>query len=229
MTNYIYLGYGTTGSDGVAHLDHDADGEPIDHSYTGSGVGEVDVVASLDDPSSISDSSLQSETYEVHDCMAFDSCVDNSKESQWYHSPTGEVSYAEDGSGMIIDHQATGLNTSGIKTPNASGAFCFSGSVALEFDVVSITGIFRMQFYDNTSVIQLTNDINSLNFGDNTHIKLVYDNNTKKCTPYVNGVQKSDVPTDTGNALTDYVIRFRLQQATGGTTLKIKNVEVYTI
>ena len=64
---YNYLGYGVTDSNGVAKLDHDADGEEISHSYTGTGAGEIDVIASLDNASTISDSSIQSEPYTVLD------------------------------------------------------------------------------------------------------------------------------------------------------------------
>lgn len=60
---YKYLGYGITDNNGIAHLDHDSNGNPINHSYTGTGAGEIDIVASLDDSTHISDSSLQSEIY----------------------------------------------------------------------------------------------------------------------------------------------------------------------
>lgn len=53
MTTYTYLGYGTTDSNGVAKLDHDANGDAISHSYTGTGAGKIDVVASLEDISDL--------------------------------------------------------------------------------------------------------------------------------------------------------------------------------
>ena len=59
MVNYRYLGYGITNEQGIAHLDHDANGDPITHSYTGTGAGELDIIASLDDNTKISESSLQ--------------------------------------------------------------------------------------------------------------------------------------------------------------------------
>lgn len=69
MRRYRYLGYGTTNSNGVAHLDHDPQGNPI-NGYTGTGAGEVDVVASLDNP--IIDGSIVSEPYPVFDCPVYD-------------------------------------------------------------------------------------------------------------------------------------------------------------
>ena len=68
MVNYIYLGYGVTDSNGVAKLDHDANGDPISHSYTGTGAGEIDIVASLDNP--IGEGSIQSEI-SVEDCVIY--------------------------------------------------------------------------------------------------------------------------------------------------------------
>ena len=70
MTNYRYLGYGVTDSNGVAHLDHDANGDSLSHSYTGVGAGEIDVLASLDNP--IVDGSIVSETYSILDCIKYD-------------------------------------------------------------------------------------------------------------------------------------------------------------
>ena len=81
MTFYKYLGYGVTNSEGVAHLDHDADGEPIDHSYTGVGAGEIDVLASLDNP--IVDGSIVSETYSVWDYLFYDDGITTPKTANY--------------------------------------------------------------------------------------------------------------------------------------------------
>ena len=72
MTNetYRYLGWGITNENGVAHLDHDANGDAIEHSYTGVGAGEIDVVASLDNP--MTSGSIVSETLPVLDCYKYD-------------------------------------------------------------------------------------------------------------------------------------------------------------
>ena len=65
-TTYTPIGYGITDENGKAKLEYDAQGNQLSHSYTGTGAGEVDIVASLD--SSITDSSLVSETYSIDDC-----------------------------------------------------------------------------------------------------------------------------------------------------------------
>ena len=67
---YIYKGYGITDENGKAHLEYDSSGNPLTHSYTGTGAGEIDIVASLD--STIGDSSLVSETYSIYDYIKYD-------------------------------------------------------------------------------------------------------------------------------------------------------------
>lgn len=69
MVNYKYLGYGITNNEGVACLDHDPNGNPKLHSYTGTGAGEIDIVASLDNP--IVEGSLVSETYGLIDATYY--------------------------------------------------------------------------------------------------------------------------------------------------------------
>ena len=81
MTNYRYLGYGVTNENGVAKLDHDAQGQEISHSYTGVGAGEIDVLASLDNP--IDEGSIVSETYEVGDYLVYDKATTGEKSSDW--------------------------------------------------------------------------------------------------------------------------------------------------
>ena len=81
MTTYKYLGYGVTDKNGVAHLDHDANGDPLTHSYTGVGDGEVDVLASLDKP--ITDGSIVSGTLPVFDCYRHDDGTISSHNDIW--------------------------------------------------------------------------------------------------------------------------------------------------
>ena len=51
---YKYLGYGYTNDNGIATLDYDANGNPLQSSgLVGTGAGKLDVVASLDDLSGI--------------------------------------------------------------------------------------------------------------------------------------------------------------------------------
>ena len=82
MTVYKYLGYGVTNENGVAKLDHNSEGQEISHSYTGVGAGEIDVVASLDNP--VSQGSIVSETYSILDTIAFDNATLSDHNDIWY-------------------------------------------------------------------------------------------------------------------------------------------------
>lgn len=74
---YKYLGWGKTNENGVAKLEYNSEGQKFDHSYTGVGAGEIDVVASLDKP--IVDGSIVSEIFPVFDYFLYDSGVTGTK------------------------------------------------------------------------------------------------------------------------------------------------------
>lgn len=51
MTNYTCIGIGTTDENGIAHITHDCEGNPLSEpGYPGSGAGETLIIASLDKP-----------------------------------------------------------------------------------------------------------------------------------------------------------------------------------
>ena len=51
MVNYVCIGKGTTDENGIAHITHDCNGNPLSEpGYKGSGAGETLIVASLDKP-----------------------------------------------------------------------------------------------------------------------------------------------------------------------------------
>ena len=128
MTTYTYLGYGTTDSNGVAKLDHDANGDAIDHSYTGTGAGEIDVVASVDKP--ISSGSVVSQPYEVLDCLFMDYKADGTKNTDWYKNTNANVTYSDGeitvyatATGMYISNQViTGDFEAILQCKNVNGS-----------------------------------------------------------------------------------------------------------
>lgn len=69
MVRYKLIGIGETDEHGVARMTKNAQGEPIS-GYVGVGSGEVDVVASLDNP--INDSSIVSKISRIFDCPVYD-------------------------------------------------------------------------------------------------------------------------------------------------------------
>ena len=99
---YTLLGYGTTDSNGIATLDHDANGNPITHSYTGTGAGKINVVASLDNEIDISESSILSEIYEITDCLFYDDAVTGRVNSDWVNS-INRLTITVDDEGTLLE------------------------------------------------------------------------------------------------------------------------------
>lgn len=117
MTVYKYLGYGETNENGVAKLEYNSEGQKIDHSYTGVGAGEIDYIASLDNP--IVDGSIVSEPYTVEDCFYVDDGSDSSKLSKYvvYTSDGNTLAYSN---GALLFTRGTGQGYFLIDTNNAN-------------------------------------------------------------------------------------------------------------
>ena len=113
MVSYRCIGYGITGNDGVATLDTNLDGTSMSHSYTGSGVGELDFVASVDSPTQINSGSEQSEPYTVYDCVFYDSGDANTHNPNWTNqdSTNIQVSYNSNGQTVIEGNIPSGTKS----------------------------------------------------------------------------------------------------------------------
>ena len=98
MVVYRYKGWGTTDSNGVAKLEYDENDDPLTHSYTGVGAGEVDFIASTDGPSAIGDGSFQSETFVITDCIVYDRASSSEKNTAIWNNYNSlfDVSYTSD-------------------------------------------------------------------------------------------------------------------------------------
>lgn len=132
MSNYKYLGYGVTNENGVAHLDHNADGKPINHSYTGVGAGEVDVVASLDNP--VSSGSIVSETYEVLDCIWYDPLTETPLKNKWYST---NLNLNTDSDGTLLTNNSS--NNLYFKPYPSNADLMLDTPFIVEFTVKSIS------------------------------------------------------------------------------------------
>lgn len=155
MTNYTYLGWGTTDSNGVAKLNHDANDDPLSHSYTGSGVGEVDVVASLDDPDSISDSSLVSEPYTVVDATFVDLATTGQKSNYWRNNSGWTVGTPTD-NGTKLTELSNNSEYMPSTTENATSwnsRKLFDVGFAVEFDISDIVNYPRFRIYYNSTSV----------------------------------------------------------------------------
>ena len=146
MTNYRYLGYGVTDSNGVAKLDHDANGDPLSHSYTGVGAGEIDVVASLDNP--ITSSSIVSVPCNVLDATFYDKGLSGSGNynDNWDTSDT--ISVSRDAEGTTLEYVPS-ASSYGRRFPNNSIKTPISNSYCIEFDVVNFNGYCLAQLEGN--------------------------------------------------------------------------------
>lgn len=171
MVNYIYKGYGVTDSNGIAHLDHDASGNPLTHSYTGVGAGEIDVVASLDNP--IVDGSIVSETLSVLDCIKYDDMETNHLSIYNYANSANllySTEWALSGSNSLKwDYD----NTGAVATKYWGWQFIQNPSSTSAFDIESIRG----------KNVKLEMDINSnVSFDASTnagfYIRIYYKNSS---------------------------------------------------
>lgn len=139
MTSYRYLGYGVTNSNGVAHLDHDPQGNQID-GYTGTGAGEVDVIASTDNP--ISSGSIVSETYSVIDAIYNDDGTSDTKANYYWNTNNGSL--ANNDGRMVM----TALNANTLYCDLRKIADTVKGkTVSYQCDVVPNNCEVRLEIY----------------------------------------------------------------------------------
>ena len=207
---YIYLGYGTTDENGECKLDHDANGDSISHSYTGTGAGKIDVVASLDSPSSISDSSLVSETFSLYDCIKYDTGIQGSATNIYTNT-------------TYLDRTSEYTN---ITDDSSNTTFIYveiSGDVAIEFDAnVNVADANPFIAIANGGTVVGQKSQTNLGTVDDRwiHYRIEIKDNVATYTNDYSAIS-------TTSNLTAYT-RFRLRKAVGE-TFKFKNMMVYPI
>jgi len=113
MVLYRYIGQGVTNANGVASI-----------KYTGSGKGKMEVVASTDRP--IIDSSLQSEPYNVWDCLMYDGgTINNHNDSIWASTWLSYINRGDEYS--TIERQGN----------EALPYITITGDICIEFDIMT--------------------------------------------------------------------------------------------
>ena len=206
MTNYRYLGYGVTNENGVAKLDHDAQGQEISHSYTGVGAGEIDVLASLDNP--IAEGSIVSQPYEVHDCIFYDGAVNGNKNDDW---TTISKLHRYD---TYTSYEGSAFNNTRIKVNSSENLPM--GEYCVEFTVLENTN--GRLYYNDGNVISI-----DLSVG---HWR-VLNTSDGKITPYLDGqIQTSLINTYNYSAQT---MTIGFSNGNNTALLKFKDFEVYPI
>ena len=216
---YKYLGYGVTDSNGVAKLDHDAEGQELQHSYTGVGAGEVDVVASLDNP--VSSGSIVSETYSIWDTLFHLECT--SETNNWNYTDT-RVSASFDENGGHF----TGLESTSFKqvTLSNNGARFLDGTkdYIIEYDIKKSIAV-RLALIDNGANTRPLAYIGGVYSDDWNHIKIVYNANNHTATVYVNDTALT--PVDLSSyTMTTFGITF-LDNSTNQMDFYIRNIKIY--
>ena len=214
MVNYNYLGYGTTDSNGIAKLEYDANGDPLTHSYTGTGAGEIDIVASLDNP--IASGSIQSETYILLDALFYDMGTDPDNPNTKYSiSNTFE---------RIITTDGTAINYIG----SGSTAHCYIAQTNNSDRPFSVGTVIEFEILESSRMAIYVFNSNSTNLG--------YQVNN------VTGIFKAVIgETDTVMYLDDVQVAskstseigsnfsFRFTTSTTNATIKFKNLKIYPV
>lgn len=144
MTSYRYIGYGTTNSNGVAHLDHDPQGNPI-NGYTGTGAGKIDVLASTDNP--ITEGSIVSETYSVIDCLFYDKALDGTgQHNDDWQNVQNRLKITRGSDGTTLESLGEQWAQWYVKNINSS----FDVPFAVEFKVLDYADTPAIRFNDGT-------------------------------------------------------------------------------
>lgn len=173
---YTPIGYGVTDENGQCTLDHDVDGNPLAHSYTGSGAGKVDIVASLD--SEIDESSLVSETFVLMDCLVYDGGINTNHYDNWYNYGNRLTPSNPDADGRLLENNSSYngyyyaiLNGD---TPSDANSYKFD-TFTLECDVVNRSETIDSNgfvFYDGNTQQYISTDWLCAYDGD--HLKITY-------------------------------------------------------
>ena len=208
---YRYIGKGITDSNGIAHMTEDADGQTVT-GYIGTGRGLTDIIASTDDSSKISDSSIQSAPYNVIDGKFRDGGRYGDKNNNW----TTSNLTAKCDSG---DTYTTLSNSS-----SSNGDYIISATVdyttpfVIEFDnhLTSDSKDYIFILGSSKTIFSLS----SRGITGNCHVKLIVDENVRV---FVDGVEKN--PVTLSSAPTGF--RFRVQS--GGANIGYSNFVIYPI
>ena len=218
MVNYRYLGYGITNEQGIATLDHDANGDPITHSYTGTGAGKVDIVASTDKPVDISDSSLQSEIYEVLDATFKDMGTDSD-----YGTWSNWTGYEAD---ITRNSEYTSMKIATGKTDARRYKSISLTDFCIEFDVLLKSNSVEDVFATIRNVWSVLGNmsLNRFNLSLNNwhHIKMTCNENTVVVTNDTNS-------TSYTYSLSNTFERFLFQIGSNSQELQYKNFVIYPI
>ena len=196
MVLYRLIGQDTTNSSGVASV-----------NYTGTGKGLTQIVASTDDPSHISEGSLQSEIYATWDCLFYDDAIQGTSNDNW--TSLNKMTRGSDGT--LFNGNA--YNNTRIMVNNSADLPLIE--CAVEVTVFDVTDGCRLYCTSNTgSSIPISNG--------NWKLELKYDGNIYI---YKDGTLQGTRTYNTG--LSTHSIGFQI--ITDTSSLKFKDFKYYPI
>ena len=207
--DYKLIGTGTTNAQGIARCSN---------NYVGTGKGEVDFIASTDNP--IVEGSLQSETYEVWDTLFYDNGLTES--SKWLnYTDRLTVTPSSDGTTLFRD-ASSGTGYYIMYNRSASQNIDFTLPFSLEFEIDNISSKTQVgiDFIKNGSDNNKT--FNQMNINNGDSVKITFDGETIKV--YKNG---SSTSTDLSLSLSTPINLAFFVTATNYMTFK--NLKMYSI
>lgn len=202
MALYRLIGSATTNESGVASV-----------NYTGSGKGLTQIVASTDDSSHISDSSLLSETYEVTDAINIFKGTSNITNGSWSEN-NGVYTIITDGTTYALFTYS--------RNTYASGYIPIEVGNCVEFTLVGFEGttIFRLDGSQNREMLTTTGSYSSYLTGNN---KIRIENNGETLQTYIDGVLRH---TSSNNTSETRRFRIRIEN---NQSIQIKDLCNYPI
>lgn len=221
MTIYRCIGKGTTDSKGIAHITHDCNGNSLGSNntgYTGTGAGLVNVIASTDPPSQISNDSNQSGRCDVFDCIHYVPCTSNT--NNWSKFPNVDATYSDEG----VHFTANATGSQAVNFVGNSTYFDASNSYVFEFDFKTANTVQMTFLTDGGTRRHIYSDYSGGHYNTWFNVKLIYNANTQKVTPVINGVAKTDVDLSSYDIT---VLGFSLADWQGDINCWIKDFKMY--
>ena len=195
-----FLGESVTDSNGLAVL---PDG------YTGTGAGEIDVVAKTE----IDDSIFQSEPYQVLDCQFYDDGVTDPKTVTWYNQDSA-FTLTPSSDGTLVSSTTSTNKTMFADGTGYTASKKFAPNTCAEVTIVSNESGTSNTFYAEA------NSGSSITINGSATLKLVWDGS--KIDKYINGVYQSSTQNITGNYI---AYGFRVNNG----SFKFKDFMIYPI
>ena len=198
------IGTGTTDNNGRINI-----------TYTGKGAGKLQIIAK--------NGSLQSETYEVHDCSFYDKAITGNASTNWVYNTTDITpTPAPDGTTVTNGSEDTGRTYWANNPGTSTGVDTdWNGPTTVEVDIVSSDNSITFQVGNNT-VGTASRTMTQLGLTSGGHLKVVYDGTTVKY--YVNNNSTATYTANISFGNDNFYVRFYLPQ---GTNFKYREFQLY--